>query len=64
MLCTYISHVLIVNTLWSKYSHDMLYANKYSCVCVCVVCIKPFSKTKCQVFNFFSKTLTLKLKLK
>ena len=51
-----------------EYSHYMLYVNKYShvrvCVCVCIVCKKCVSKTICQVSNYLSKTLTLKLKLK
>ena len=34
------------------------------CVYIYIVCKKSFSKTKCQVSNYFSKILTLKLKLK
>ena len=35
------------------------------CVCVRVYCLyKTFLKTKCQVSNFFTKKITLELKLK
>ena len=36
----------------------------YIYIYIYIVCKKSFSKTKCQVSNYFSKTLTLKLKLK
>ena len=48
----------------------MLYVNKYShayintYIYIYIVCIKYFSKTKCQVSNLISKMLTFELKLK
>ena len=60
-LLFFMSHVCLYITLCHKYSYDMLYLNKYSYIYLIVQNL--FQKIKFQVFNFFSKTLMLELKL-